>query len=125
MEVWTCYEPVKVKIFAFLVLRRRILTHDLMLERGMMCDELRCLLCSCSMLETTLHLMFYCEYSTRVWEQVQIRIGQTLLIRSNSVTQTWFLSSTTYAGGAKGKRFIAVLWHMCGNNGMRQFSEVL
>ncbi|KAF3322160.1 hypothetical protein FCM35_KLT13301 [Carex littledalei] len=49
--------------------------------------------------------------------KVQTRIGQTLLIRGNSVTQTWFRSSAACAGGAKGKRlwatrFIAVLWHV-------------
>lgn len=57
--LWSCNAPIKVKIFAVLVLRERILTHDVMDRRGISC-ELRCHLCDSCEMENACHLLFEC-----------------------------------------------------------------
>lgn len=57
MRVWTSRVPPTVRVFTTLMLRDKILTHEVMNRRGMHCD-MNCILCVNCPIESTLHLLF-------------------------------------------------------------------
>lgn len=71
MLIWRCHAPINVKIFVYLVLKERILTHDMMERRGMKCD-LPYVVCSTCLIETPLPLLFLCPYAKQVLTRCQV-----------------------------------------------------
>lgn len=84
---WQLRLPPTVRIFCFLCLKGKILTHDVMLRRGMQCD-LECVMCQSCHLETALHLLFHCEYATNFWMWYSGILGYSIMHISNSVQRT-------------------------------------
>jgi hypothetical protein len=103
-----------VKIFAVLVFRERILTHDVMARRGIAC-EMRCYLCDSCHFEYASHLFFDCLYAQRVWRVMGAILGYRLMCIGDSMSQTWDRSyrNAMLAGVSKKEwatRFTCVLW---------------
>lgn len=91
MIVWKSRVPPTIKVFITMMLRDKILTHDVMNRRGMHCN-LACMMCANCPIESTLHLLFLCPYATHVWFLVSNLVGS-VLMRSDLTTQlTWFRS---------------------------------
>lgn len=127
-EIWISPTPSKVKVFAYLLLQGRILTHDVMIKRHMGC-ELRCVLCNNCDLETTHHLFFSCQYATRVWDRIELHMRSKLMIREDTVEQTWDSSRTScsIAGNKKvwTSKFMCVLWFIWRHRNEKIFPDRL
>lgn len=54
--IWKCKVPPNVKVFAFLLLTNKILTHEVMMRRGFQCDD-GCQTCQEGEVESLLHLL--------------------------------------------------------------------
>jgi zinc-binding in reverse transcriptase len=65
--VWKSKIPLKIKIFMWLVRRKRILTKDQLLKRGWQGD-LSCIFCG--QLETIDHLLVNCSIARVIWEWI-------------------------------------------------------
>ncbi len=68
VQLWKLKVPLKVKIFVWLVLRRRVLTVDNLLKRGWYGDT-TCVLCS-RQTETGDHLFAGCDVSKDILESL-------------------------------------------------------
>ena len=79
---------VEGKIFPYLSLKQRIITHDQMARRGINCDlpYVMCNTCAC---ETTRHLLFECSYVKSVWNCMATRYRNQLMVLGDSVEHTW------------------------------------
>lgn len=92
--IWQLQVPPTVRIFTFLCLKGKLLTHDVMLRRGMQCD-LGCVLCASCQLETIYHIMFQCDYARRFWSWYSRILGYSIMHTGNSVqltvTKSWRL----------------------------------
>ena len=86
--VWQCYAPLKVRLFAILSLKDRILTHEVMANRGIHCN-LQCVLCADCQLETANNLFFTCQYAKTVWDMIQRELGSTIMVEGETVQETW------------------------------------
>lgn len=102
---WSYPAPPTVKIFAYLVLHDKILTKDVLSRRGLRVD-LRCVLCTGCLWETSLHLLFRCPYAKAVWRKVTEFIQFPIVTVSNSIQQTWFRSQAVVSQGNAMKRKI-------------------
>lgn len=115
--IWKANAPLKVKLFTLLLLKKRILTHDVMVRRGFQCD-LQCAMCVSDHTESALHLCYHCQYATRVWEEVQRLLGRRILVNAGSVQQIWDKSwdFIKLVGGMSRKKwatiFMCVSWHL-------------
>ena len=89
---WNLHIPPTVKIFAYLCLQGKLLTHDVMEVRGFTC-EMSCTLCQSCNIETAAHLFFQCEHATIVWRRVAWYLGYRLMCRGESVQDMVLKSS--------------------------------
>ena len=71
----------KIASFCWLLLRRRILTWDNLLKRGMTGPS-RCVLCS-SASETMNHLLNECYFSSELWAKGEQRFRQGARVKGN------------------------------------------
>lgn len=119
LEVWTAKVPPSVRIFGYLLLRRRILTRDALRRRGINCDR-HCVMCSSNWDETAVHLLFRCSYARRVWRIVESELG-CKLVSANTVqgvvpTVRYIWEASRLAGGNTITsqvwmvRFLCTLW---------------
>lgn len=72
--LWKTKCVMKIKVFAWLLFRDRLNTHD-MLDRRHCAkedDDLTCVLCNGGHMETRLHLFFTCPFSVRCWQHLGI-----------------------------------------------------
>lgn len=67
--IWKLKMPPTVRVFAFLCLHDKLLTHETMARSGFHC-ELNCVLCQSCPLETAIHLFFYCRFAKRFWQRL-------------------------------------------------------
>lgn len=72
ISVWKIKVPLKVRIFIWLMLDRKILTQRVMLYRG--CDiPTGCHLCQNNLVETRDHIMGKCVYAVRFWWRLMVQ----------------------------------------------------
>ncbi|XP_020112123.1 uncharacterized protein LOC109726747 [Ananas comosus] len=106
-QLWMTRIPLKVKIFVWLVLKRKVLTKNNLLKRGWN-GELVCVLCSLQP-ETVDHLFVGCEFTCALLEsQLSNKYS---LVNCTSVTGLWGCSRLK--GGVIGRlelTTIATLW---------------
>lgn len=77
-RVWKAKVPPSVRIFGYLLLKKKILRRDVLLRRRVQCDR-QCVMCSTNSDETAVHLLFRCAYARRVWRTVDDKLGFQLL----------------------------------------------
>lgn len=109
-KIWEATAPSKVKIFTFLLLNNRVLTHEIMHRRGISC-EAKCVMCEVCDVETSHHLFFQCQNAQEVWGKF------TNLIRvEDTVHNTWENSRHHYSARLHKRiwvtRVMSVLWSL-------------
>ena len=118
--------PPKVKVFTFLHLKNRLLTHDIMARRRMHCQP-RCVMCEACTLETAHHLFFRCRYATAVWRELARSKGREVLSVGFSVQQTWEKSFENNSGAMQRKQwatlFMCTLWNLWKQRNDKVFSD--
>ncbi|XP_078156578.1 uncharacterized protein LOC144552471 [Carex rostrata] len=111
-EVWSSRATPTVRIFANLLLRNKILTHDVMETRRMNC-VLGCVMCDNCPVESGLHLLFLCTYATHVWFIISNMLGYRIMKPSFSVQEVWY-ESRQGRGNVQMKQwvtqFLCTLW---------------
>ena len=70
--LWKVKIPLRVKTFLWLVLKKSILTRDVLLHRGGRC-EAKCLFCGKN--ESIDHLFFLCPLTRYIWNVVSSSFG--------------------------------------------------
>jgi hypothetical protein len=71
--LWKSCCTLRTKVFAWLVLRDRINTRDMLVRRHWkVTDDLHCELCPGRIYEDRVHLLFECPFSRRIWNYLQI-----------------------------------------------------
>lgn len=64
---------MKTKVFAWLLLRDSLNTRDILQRRHWkVSDDSNCVLCPLRTHEDRVHLFFECNFSSRVWNYLQI-----------------------------------------------------
>lgn len=86
--VWKAKVPPTVKIFGFLLLKNRLLTHDVMHRRNMKVP-LPCMLCENCPIESAFHIFFLCPYVVHVWYILGNRVGFKLIVIRRDLPSTW------------------------------------
>ena len=73
-SIWKSCCTMKIKMFAWLLLRDRLNTRDMLQRRHWrVTDETHCELCPLRVHEDRIHLFFDCNFSVRVWDYLQIQ----------------------------------------------------
>jgi hypothetical protein len=70
--MWKVKIPLRIKTFLWLMLKKSILTRDVLLQRGGKCEK-KCLFCGCN--ETIDHLFFKCPLARYIWNVVSCTFG--------------------------------------------------
>jgi hypothetical protein len=71
--LWKSCSTLKTKVFAWLVLRDRINTRDMLQRRHWnVTNDKHCELCPGRLYEDIVHLLFECTFSRRIWNYLQI-----------------------------------------------------
>lgn len=113
--IWRLKIPPTVRIFAYLWLKGKLLTHDRMHEKGIT-SELSCATCAKCTFETAMHLFFQCSYASAFWSRVNMVIGHRIMIEGNSVQLTFDRSWRNYRGRLQRQTwntyFIAACWFL-------------
>lgn len=91
VQIWRYKVPPTVKVFAFLMLQNRILTHDVMIRRNMRCDR-QCVLCGNCPVESSFHIFFLCPYVVHVWFILSRKAGFNLIVLGTDLEDTWIQS---------------------------------
>jgi hypothetical protein len=74
--IWKSRCTMKIKVFAWLLLSDRLNTKDMLQRRHWHAtDNYDCVLCSAGEREDIDHLFFNCNFSTRIWNYLQINWG--------------------------------------------------
>ena len=73
--IWESKATMKIKVFAWLMLNDRLNTRDMLLRRHWRSpqDDNTCPLCFAHAHEDRDHLFFTCQFSTRVWNYLNIQ----------------------------------------------------
>ena len=108
--LWKVKIPLRVKTFLWLVLKKSILTRDVLLKRGGKCEP-KCLFCGKN--ESIAHLFFLCSLARYVWNVVSSAFG--FNCHFNTVDQC--ISSWLRGYGKKKRNLItvgiaAVIWSL-------------
>lgn len=102
---------VTVRIFAFLLLKGKILTHNVMQRRDLNC-ELGCTFCNDCTLETSMHLFFQCSYAVTYWNEIARLTGGHLMKPSDTVQNTYEFSARS-RGTMRKKTWAVLFWAAC------------
>jgi hypothetical protein len=71
--IWKSCCIMRTKVFAWLVLRDRLNTRDLLQRRHWhVTDDTHCELCAARSYEDRVHLFFDCNFSRRIWSYLQV-----------------------------------------------------
>lgn len=127
MAIWKCKAPENAKVFAYLLLKDKNLTHEVMIRRGFTVEP-QCHTCTGDYLETLLHLFFRCQYAQEVWSFVSNRLGHVLMVDKNSITEIWEASVREASSNGLNEmewttRFICVCWHIWKQRNARYSEE--
>lgn len=90
IDIWRLKIPPTVRIFTYLWLEGRLLTHDVM-ERRELLRDLKCATCANCALETALHLFVKC--STAIWSRVSLLLGHRIMYEGDNIQLTFNRSS--------------------------------
>lgn len=126
--IWKTNTSPKVKVFTVLLLKKRLLTHDIMARRRMRCEQ-KCVMCVTCSQETAYHLFFRRRYATMVWRGISRCKGKEVLTVGNSVQQTWEKSWEKFSLGAATRRrdwaflFMCMLWNLWKQRNDKVFSD--
>ena len=73
--IWESRSTMKIKVFAWLMLNDRLNTRDLLVRRHWRSpqEDNTCPLCPAQAHEDRNHLFFTCQFSSRVWNYLQIQ----------------------------------------------------
>ena len=72
--IWKSACTMNYKVFAWLLLRDRLNTRDLLQRRDWhVTDDTHCVLCPLRIYEDRLHLFLTCNFSQRIWSYLQIQ----------------------------------------------------
>lgn len=72
--IWKIKIPNKVRIFIWIAIQDRLLTHHVLRSRG--CEaEAGCHLCEDTSVETTNHILYSCPFTTGFWCMLLFRYG--------------------------------------------------
>lgn len=63
--IWACKAPLKVKLFAWMLIRNRLSTKSNLLKKKIV-QSATCAICNCAD-ETANHLCFSCPFAVRFW----------------------------------------------------------
>lgn len=111
-KLWTAKCPKTTKIFAYLMLRGRTLTQDVMRKRMIHC-EFGCVLCLNCPIESALHLFFLCPYAVHVWFLVSAELGIKIFSPQGTVEQIWHESLKVYKQSSGGTAKNWIMWFVC------------
>lgn len=126
--LWKAKVSPTVKIFAFLMLKNRILTHEVMLRRNMTCS-LPCVLCGNCPIESAMHIFYLCPYAVHVWFLLGRRTGFNIRILGMDLETTWIrtLNSLRHQGGVWKEQgaplLLCTLWMVWKTRNARIFSD--
>ncbi len=106
-QLWTIPTPLKVKIFVWLLIRKKVLTADNLSKRGWS-GEGRCALCT-NEDETVDHLFMVCPFTKALLEAL---LPNKLVLRGCEMPlQLWEDACLTYGTyGRKQRGTIAIVW---------------
>lgn len=116
--IWKCAAPPNAKLFAFLMLREKLLTHELMSRRDFNCD-INCQTCTAGRPETLVHLLFTCAHAKAVWRLLTDDWGYGFLSTEGaSLADEWEISLSRARATVRFKmkqwltRIICACWHI-------------
>ena len=107
--LWKVKIPLRVRTFLWLVLKKSILTRDVLLHRGGECES-KCLFCG--MDESISHLFFLCPLARYIWNVVSCAFGVNCQFQNIDQGIAWL------NGFGKKKRNIlsvgmaSIIWHI-------------
>lgn len=117
VRIWKGKIPPTIRIFAYLLLKGKILTRDVLRRRGLQVER-DCVMCSNCPVESGLHLFFLCPYAVEVWYHIGNSLRRHLMKPGLTVQVIWEGSWTMVkeSGGLNYaqwmSRFICVIWHI-------------
>lgn len=114
MEIWSSKAPQTVKFFAVMMLKDKLLSHEVMERRHIHC-ELKCVVCNDCPKKSSLHLLFLCAYATHVWFIVSNMLGYRLMHQAMTVQDIWLVSREARGGKKKKEwvtQFMCTLWSL-------------
>ncbi|XP_078158903.1 uncharacterized protein LOC144554459 [Carex rostrata] len=113
--LWKLKIPPTVRVFGYLLLHGRLLTHDVMMHRGLQCN-LRCEVCQRCSLETATHLFFQCYKARRCWASLNAMLGCNIVSTGDTVQATviksWKACKRRMSRNEWGPYFFAVCWFL-------------
>lgn len=119
--IWKSRCTMKIKVFAWLLLSDRLNTKDMLQRRHWhVTDNYDCVLCSNGDREDRDHLFFNCNFSSRIWNYLQIKWGtgcslvQSAEIARRSFRHVFFTEVAALA-----------CWHIWKSRNARVFDQVL
>lgn len=107
LTLWRYKIPTTVKIFVFLLLRKKILTQDVLRRRNIGC-AIGCVVCNSITIETAKHLLFQCDYAVQVWQGLGARLGIKILANGQAIQDIW-LNSLQQQGNWHWKKNMPIL----------------
>lgn len=124
--IWQLKIPPTVRVFAFLLLQGRLLTHDVMLHRGIHCES-RCAVCQNCSMETSLHLFFRCSFSRRVWTRLNCLLGISIIHFGDSVQaivdNSWSWCKNRCSRNKWGSYFFSICWYLWRGRNQKIFED--
>lgn len=87
-RIWKGKIPPTVRIFACMLLQGKILTRDILRQRGMRVER-HCVICNNCPAESQLHLIFLCPIAVQIWVIVSSMIGQPIFKPADTIHGIW------------------------------------
>jgi hypothetical protein len=107
-KIWKCGAPSKVCAFSWQAILGRIQTKENLCKRRVLQpNQTSCALCGVGV-ETTIHLILHCNFSSKVWYGVMRWLGY-VIIPPLSLSSS-FGSLVEYGRGKRGKKCLAIIW---------------
>jgi hypothetical protein len=72
--IWKCSCQNKHKVFAWLILKDRLSTRELLKRKNMELQDYTCVLCSQSTEETLFHLLIDCPFASACWNWLGLQV---------------------------------------------------
>jgi hypothetical protein len=107
-NIWKCGAPSKVCAFSWQALLGRIQTKENLCKRQVLHEhQTICVFCRVEV-ETTIHLLFHCAFSSKVWYGIMRWLG--LVIIPPPSLASSFGSIVEHGRGKRGKKALAIIW---------------
>ncbi|GAU49412.1 hypothetical protein TSUD_374310 [Trifolium subterraneum] len=110
--IWHKQVPLKVSIFAWRLLRNKLLTKDNLANRGIITAEAQSCVAGCGALESAQHLFISCSTFGSLWLLVRSWLGVSSADPIDLADH--FRQFTLSAGGTRARRsFLQLIWLLC------------